>query len=77
MRFLLVSGELDNGLGASSVPFWLSIDGERGGFLVSPEAIWSGSEMVRSYSGAARARLDAERHLRVLAGAGRASRARS
>jgi len=31
---------------------WLSIDGERGGFLVSPGAAWHGSEMVRSFRGA-------------------------
>ncbi|MGZ5214127.1 MAG: hypothetical protein ACXWXM_10380, partial [Actinomycetota bacterium] len=32
--------------------FWLSIDGERGGFFVSPRSLWRGSEMVRSFKGA-------------------------
>jgi len=48
VRFLLVSGGLDNGRWGLVGAFWLSIDGERGGFLVCPDAIWSGSEMVRS-----------------------------
>lgn len=48
VRFLLVSGSRDNGRWGLVGSFWLSIDGQRGGFLVSPEAIWQGSEMVRS-----------------------------
>jgi hypothetical protein len=48
VRFLLVSGSRDNGRWGLVGSFWLSIDGRRGGFLVSPEAIWQGSEMVRS-----------------------------
>ena len=32
--------------------FWLSIDGERGGFFVSPQSLWRGSEMVRSFKSA-------------------------
>jgi hypothetical protein len=32
--------------------FWLSLDEERGGFIVSPRALWHGSEMMRSYRGA-------------------------
>jgi hypothetical protein len=47
VRFLLVSGSRDDGRWGLVGAFWLSIDGKRGGFLVSPEAIWSGSEMVR------------------------------
>lgn len=52
VRFLLVSGECDNGSWGLIGAFWLSIDGQRGGFVVSPEAIWFGSEMARSYRGA-------------------------
>lgn len=48
VRFLLLSGEQDNGDWGLIGSFWLSIDGSRGGFLVSPEAIWQGSEMVRN-----------------------------
>ncbi|HTG47601.1 MAG TPA: hypothetical protein VK646_08090, partial [Actinomycetota bacterium] len=52
IRFLLVSGDRDDGTWGLIGAFWLSIDGTRGGFLVSPEAIWQGSEMVRSFKGA-------------------------
>lgn len=52
VRFLLVSGGRDNGRWGLVGAFWLSIDGERGGFLVSPDAIWHGSEMVRSLKSA-------------------------
>ncbi len=48
VRHLLVSGTLDDGTWGLIGAFWISIGGERGGFLVSPEAIWGGSEMVRS-----------------------------
>ena len=57
VRFLLVSGELDDGRWGLIGAFWLSIDGTRGGFLVAPEAIWHGSEMVRSFRSAIVARL--------------------
>jgi hypothetical protein len=52
VRFLLVSGELDDSTWGLIGAFWLSIDGDRGGFMVAPEAIWQGSEMVRSFNGA-------------------------
>jgi hypothetical protein len=52
VRFLLVSGELDDGRWGLVGAFWLSIDGSRGGFLVSPPAIWQGSEMARSFRSA-------------------------
>jgi hypothetical protein len=52
VRFLLVSGDQDDGAWGLVGSFWLSIDGERGGFVVSPDAIWSGSEVVRSYKSA-------------------------
>jgi hypothetical protein len=49
VRSLLVSGDLDDGTWGVTGAFWLSIDGERGGFVVSPEALWTGSEMARSF----------------------------
>ncbi len=52
VRFLLVSGDLDDGRWGLVGAFWLSIDGQRGGFLVCPDAIWHGSEMVRSLKSA-------------------------
>ena len=52
VRFLLVSGDLDEGYWGVIGAFWLSIDGERGGFVVSPEALWTGSEMARCFRGA-------------------------
>jgi len=52
IRFLLVSGERDDTSWGLVGAFWLSIDGARGGFLVSPDAIWHGSEMVRSFKSA-------------------------
>ena len=36
VRFLLVSGELDDGRWGLIGAFWLSIDGTRGGFVVAP-----------------------------------------
>jgi hypothetical protein len=52
VRFLLVSGLQDHGAWGMVGAYWLSIDGRRGGFLVSPDAIWPGSEMVRSVKSA-------------------------
>jgi hypothetical protein len=46
---LLASGDLDDGSWGVVGAFWLSDDSERGGFVVSPEALWTGSEMARSY----------------------------
>ena len=48
VRFLLISGARDDSTWGLIGSFWLSIDGRRGGFLVAPEAIWPGSEMVRN-----------------------------
>jgi hypothetical protein len=48
VRFLLVSGRTDSDRWGLVGAFWLTIEGHRGGFLVSPGAIWRGSEMVRS-----------------------------
>lgn len=52
VRFLLISGERDDASWGLIGAFWLSIDGKRGGFLVAPEAIWPGSEMVRNLKSA-------------------------
>jgi len=52
VRFLLISGERDDTTWGLIGAFWLSIDGKRGGFLVAPEAIWPGSEMVRNLKSA-------------------------
>src|SRR2546425_11823628 len=60
VRFLLVSGDLDDGRWGLIGAFWLSIDGARGGFLVAPHAIWQGSEMARSFRGALSRRWRAE-----------------
>ncbi len=49
VRFLIVSGQLDDGRWGLVGGYWLSIDGHRGGFMVAPNAIWCGSEIVRSY----------------------------
>jgi len=52
IRYLLVAGEDDTGAWGLVGAFWRTIEGGEGGFLVSPDAIWAGSEMVRSYRGA-------------------------
>ena len=48
VRYLLVAGDRDDGVWGAIGAFWRSIDTGKGGFIVSPEAIWAGSEMVRS-----------------------------
>ena len=52
VRFLLVSGQRDDGDWGVIGAFWLADDGDRGGFLVSPESLWHGNEMARSFRGA-------------------------
>ena len=52
VRFLLISGARDDAAWGLVGAFWLSIDGKRGGFLVAPDAIWPGSEMVRNLKSA-------------------------
>jgi hypothetical protein len=52
VQFLLVSGEKDDRKWGIVGAFWLSRDGQRGGFLLSPGALWQGREMVRSYRSA-------------------------
>ena len=61
VKFLLVSGSHDDGRWGLVGSYWVSIDGTRGGFVVAPDAIWSGSELVRSYKGALTRGWDAER----------------
>jgi hypothetical protein len=61
VKFLLVSGQLDDVRWGLVGAYWLSIDGSRGGFVVAPDAIWSGSELVRSFKGALGRGWDAER----------------
>jgi hypothetical protein len=61
VRFLLVSGRLDDARWGLAGAYWVSIDGSRGGFVVAPDAIWSGSELVRSYKSALDRGWDAER----------------
>lgn len=52
VRFLLVSGEKDDSRWGIVGAFWLSVDAERGGFLLSPHSLWHGREMMRSYRSA-------------------------
>jgi hypothetical protein len=52
VRYLLVSGKQDDGIWGPVGALWLSEDGERGGFLVHPWALWEGSEFVRGYRSA-------------------------
>lgn len=54
VRYLLVSGRQDDGLWGPLGALWLSEDGLRGGFVVSPWAVWGGSEIVRGYRSARR-----------------------
>ncbi|CAN5791408.1 hypothetical protein BH18ACT17_BH18ACT17_03540 [soil metagenome] len=61
VKFLLVSGRLDDGRWGLVGAYWVSIDGHRGGFIVSPPAIWSGSELVRSFRSGEERGWDAER----------------
>jgi hypothetical protein len=52
VQFLQVAGHLDDGSWGVVGTFWVSVSGERGGFVVSPRALWPGSELARSYRGA-------------------------
>ena len=47
VRYLLVAGNRDDDSWGCLGAFWRSIDSGEGGFLVSPDAVWAGSEMVR------------------------------
>jgi hypothetical protein len=52
VRYLLVYGRQDDGVWGPVGALWMSVDGERSGFLVHPWALWEGSEFVRSYRSA-------------------------
>jgi hypothetical protein len=54
VTYVLLSGRQDDGLWGPMGAVWLSDDGQRGGFLVSPWALWEGSEIVRGYRSALR-----------------------
>lgn len=54
VTYVLLSGRRDDGLWGPVGAVWLSDDSERGGFLVSPWALWEGSEIVRGYRSALR-----------------------
>ena len=52
VRYLVVTGKQDDGLWGPIGALWVSEDGARGGVLVSPWALWEGSEVVRGYGSA-------------------------
>ena len=52
VRYLTLNGRQDDGMWGPLGAVWLSDDGERGGFLVHPWALWEGAEFVRSYRSA-------------------------
>ena len=54
VSYVLLSGRQDDGLWGPVGAVWLSDDAERGGILVSPWALWEGSEIVRGYRSALR-----------------------
>lgn len=61
VKFLLVSGQRDDARWGLVGAYWLSIDAERGGFIVSAGAASTGSELVRSYRSAQSRAWTAER----------------
>ncbi|MFB3737546.1 MAG: hypothetical protein ACE14W_01100 [Candidatus Velamenicoccus archaeovorus] len=54
VRYITVSGDRDTGGWGIVGAFWISLDGKRGGFLVNPNALFTGSEMVKGFRGALR-----------------------
>jgi len=54
VHYVVVPGRQDDGLWGPLGAVWLSEDGQRGGFLVHPWALWEGSEFVRGYRSALR-----------------------
>jgi hypothetical protein len=52
VRFLLVAGTRDDMEWGVVGAIWLDLEGLNGGCLISPGAIWSGSEMARNYKNA-------------------------
>jgi hypothetical protein len=61
VRFLLVSGHIDRGDWGVVGAFWLSIDEERGGFVLNPAALRQGTEVAGDYRAALRAGSTPER----------------
>ena len=61
MKFLLVSGQLDDGRWGLVGAYWVSIDGAAAASSWRRRAIWSGSELVRSYRSGAERGWNAER----------------
>jgi hypothetical protein len=54
VRYITVAGDRDSGAWGIVGAIWISLDGKRGGFLVNPNALFTGSEMVKGYRGALR-----------------------
>lgn len=54
VRYTVVDGRRDDGSWGTVAAIWLSEDGERGGVLVNPWALWEGAELARGYRGAVR-----------------------
>jgi hypothetical protein len=54
VRYIVVSGDRDTGAWGVVGALWNSLDGNRGGFLVNPNALYTGSEMVKNYRSALR-----------------------
>ena len=52
VRYLIVHGELDRGGTGIVGAIWISVDGNRGGFVRGFGATWSAGEMARSHKGA-------------------------
>jgi len=52
VTYLLVSHAADDGMSGSVGALWVSGDGQRSGFVASPKAAWTGSEMPRDHAAA-------------------------
>ena len=52
VRYLLVSGPRDDTTWGLVGAIWLRPNGEDGGYLVSPDAVYSGSEIAHNYKNA-------------------------
>jgi hypothetical protein len=54
VRYVLVHGRQDDGAWGPLAAVWRSEDGERGGVVVDPWALWAGAEIVRGHESAVR-----------------------
>jgi hypothetical protein len=54
VRYVLVNGRQDDGQWGPLAAVWRSEDGERGGVVVDPWALWAGAEIVRGHESAVR-----------------------